>query len=173
VAIIVAVVAVDQVTKIWAVAQLTGKAPIEVLGTFFQLTLVYNEGGAMGTRLGPSLSYLIVALVILPVLLFYIYRNLQTRIVAIPLAFIAAGAIGNLIDRIRIGKVIDFLDFDFFDIEFLSLQRFWAFNIADAAISCAIVFLLIYMFLPQSRDTLQPSSPNQTPANTDSEMPRS
>ena len=62
-----------------------------------------------------------------------------------PLALIAGGAIGNIIDRLRFGKVVDFLDFDFFDINLFGYQidRWWTFNIADAVISCSIIFLLI------------------------------
>ena len=119
-------------------------------------SLVYNEGGAMGTRLGPSGYYLGMALLIMPLVLFYIYRNREVPMISIPLALIAGGAIGNLIDRIRLGRVIDFIDVDFFDISIGSfhLFRWWTFNIADAAISCAIVFLVIHMFL--NRQTLDP-----------------
>jgi signal peptidase II len=130
--------------------------PVHVLGTFLQFTLLYNEGGAMGTRLGPSAYYLIMALLVLPFLLAYIYRNRFRPAISLPLAFIAGGAIGNLIDRIRFGQVVDFIDVDFFVIDFLGfhLERFWTFNIADAAISCAIVFLLIQIIL--LRKTLDP-----------------
>lgn len=101
----------------------------------------------MGTRIGPSVYYLVMALVVLPVLLYYIYRNRNHHRLAWPLAFIAGGAIGNLIDRIRLGKVVDFLDFDFFDIDFMgfTLDRFWAFNIADSAITCSIVYLVVVL----------------------------
>jgi signal peptidase II len=150
------VVIADQVSKAWVLANMVEHTSRAVLGDFFMLSLVYNEGGAMGTRLGPSGYYLGMALLILPLVLFYIYRNRFVRLVSIPLALIAGGAIGNLIDRIRLGRVVDFLDVDFFDISIGSfhLYRWWTFNIADAAISCAIVFLVAYMFI--NRQTLDP-----------------
>ncbi len=146
-------IALDQVTKIWAVSSLAGQPSIRVLGDFLMFTLVYNEGGAMGTRLGPSVSYLVMAFIVLPFLLYYIYRNRNDLMHSLPLSFIAGGAVGNLIDRIRLGMVIDFVDADFFNINFLGfrMDRFWVFNVADAAISCAIVFLLIVMLWSERR----------------------
>lgn len=116
----------------------------------------------MGTRLGPSVYYLVMAFIVLPFVLFYIYRNRHQALVSIPLSLIAGGAVGNLIDRIRLGKVIDFIDVDFFDISLGSFQldRWWTFNIADAAISCAIVFLLIHLFM--QRQSLDPDDPPQS-----------
>lgn len=67
---------------------------------------------------------------------------------AVPLSFIAGGAVGNIIDRIRFGYVIDFIDIDFFNINLFGyrLDRWWTFNIADSVISCSLVFLIVYMF---------------------------
>ena len=152
----------DQASKAWALANLTERMSQSVIGDFLMFSLVYNEGGAMGTRLGPSGYYLGMALLILPLVLFYIYRNRFVLPISIPLSLIAGGAIGNLIDRVRIGRVVDFIDVDFFDISLGSfhLYRWWTFNIADAAISCAIVFLLLHMFV--NRQTLDP--PKSEPA---------
>jgi signal peptidase II len=140
-------VLVDQLTKIWAVARLEGGGSIEVLGQFFMLSLVYNEGGAMGTRLAPSMSYLIASILILCLVFYYAWTLRGKAALVFPLALIAGGAIGNIVDRIRLGRVIDFLDVDFFDINLwgFSLNRWWTFNVADAAISCSIVFLLFYL----------------------------
>lgn len=143
--VLVAVVAVDQVTKLWAIGALSGQPSVEVLGRFFMLTLVYNEGGAMGSNFGSPTYYLASSSLILLFILYYIYSHRENLYVTAPLALIAGGAAGNIIDRIRFGRVVDFLDFDFFDINLfgLQLERWWTFNIADAAISCSIVFLLV------------------------------
>ena len=108
----------------------------------------------MGTRLGPSVSYLVMAFVVLPFLLYYIYHNRKDLMYSLPLSFIAGGAVGNLIDRIRLGRVIDFIDADFFDINFsgFHMERFWVFNVADAAISCAITFLLILLLFSRKKE---------------------
>jgi signal peptidase II len=157
--ILAGVVLLDQATKLWAVSSLAGQPSVRVLGDFLMFTLVYNEGGAMGTRIGPSLYYLIMALAVLPFILYFIFRNRHTPAMSLPLAFIAGGATGNLIDRIRFGQVVDFIDVDFFNISIGSYQldRFWTFNVADSAISCAIVFLLIHMFFQHKE--LRPSDP--------------
>ena len=133
-------------------------------------TLVYNEGGAMGTRVGPSVYYLVMSLVVLPFVCYYIYKNRQVYLVSIPLACIAGGAVGNLIDRIRLGSVIDFIDVDFFDITIGSfqLERFWTFNVADSAISCGIVFLVLLMFI--QRRTLDPADLPGVERNKTSEL---
>lgn len=151
--ILFTVVALDQITKIWAVNYLSQVASVKVLGEFFMLTLVYNEGGALGSNLGPSLAYLIVSILIFGMVLFYIYSHRDSKSLSFSLSFIAGGALGNIIDRLRIGKVIDWIDFDFIDINLFGYQldRWWTFNIADAAISCAIVFILAGLFFSETK----------------------
>lgn len=147
--IVLAVLLADQVSKILAVQYLAESATgsIEVLGRFLMFTLVYNEGGAMGTNLGSSSYYLIASLLILLFLVYYVYLARSDRMLANTLAFIVAGAMGNIIDRIRLGRVIDFIDVDLPDISLFGyeLHRWWTFNIADAAITCAIVALMVRM----------------------------
>lgn len=154
--VLVATVVADQVTKVWAVGALTNRPPMQVLGDFFQFTLVYNEGGALGTQIGPASYYLIASFLIMLFVLYYAWANRQKRLISIPLALIAGGAIGNIIDRIRIGRVVDFIDVDFFDIHAMGihLERFWTFNIADSAISCSIVFLALVMIFDPEHSSL-------------------
>jgi signal peptidase II len=123
--------------------------PVEVIGSFFMLTLIYNEGGAMGTNIGSSNYYLIASVIILAVILYYLYTQREHKTLAMPLSFISGGAIGNLIDRISYGKVVDFLDFDFFNINIFGyrLERWWTFNVADMAISLSILYLFITILL--------------------------
>lgn len=145
--IIVAVTLADQLTKSWAIANLSGQPSQPLFGEFIKLSLVYNEGGAMGTAFGSSTGYLIMALIILPILGYYLYRYRQSAAVALPLAFIFGGALGNVIDRVRFGRVTDFIDVDIPDVNLLGLhlERWWTFNIADSCITCALVWLIIYM----------------------------
>ncbi len=163
--IIVLVVAVDQFTKFWAVQYLSDKPSVEVLGNFFMLTLVFNEGGALGTSFGPSTYYLLSSSLVLLFLLYYIYANRHTPMLSTPLAFIAGGAVGNIIDRIRLGQVIDFLDVDFFDLNIFGYQlnRWWTFNLADSAISCSLAFLLIHVIFFHGKKQ-QPPEPEAAPS---------
>lgn len=142
---LVAVVVADQATKSWAIQYLSEKPSVEVMGKFLMLTLVYNEGGAMGSNFGSPAYYLISSILILLFLLYYIYTHRDHSSLTLPLALIAGGAVGNIVDRIQFGRVVDFIDVDFFDINLFGYQldRWWTFNIADAMISCSIVFLLI------------------------------
>lgn len=159
------IVAADQWSKFWAVTTLGDGRSIEVLGRFVMWTLVYNEGGAMGTSFGPSGYYLITALIILPLLLWYIWKNRFDAKMAVPLACIAGGAIGNVIDRIRLGKVVDFIDVDLPDLDLFGyhLQRWYTFNIADAAISCAIIYILFTMLRPQTAQSAAPEPASSLP----------
>ena len=143
--IIIAIAFLDQITKILAVNNLEYGNPVEVIGSFFMFTLIYNEGGAMGTNIGSSNYYLIASVIILGVILYYLYTQREHKTLAMPLSFISGGAIGNLIDRIAYGKVVDFLDFDFFNINIFGyrLERWWTFNVADMAISLSILYLFI------------------------------
>lgn len=147
--IAVSVTLIDQITKIWAVDFLSIKGSVEILGKFLMLTLVYNEGGALGTNFGPSIYYLLISVLIFVLIIYYIIVHRQQKIIVYPLSFIAGGAIGNIIDRIRIGKVVDWIDVDFpdFNIFGYHLDRWWTFNIADAAISCSIVFIVATMLM--------------------------
>jgi len=168
------VVVIDQVTKLWAIDFLSEAQSKRVLGDFFMLTLVYNEGGAMGTNFGSPAYYLVTSILILVFLLYYVFTHRENYRVTVPLALIAGGAVGNIIDRLRFGKVIDFLDFDFIDINLFGfqLERWWTFNIADAAISCSIVFLLITVlfFLPGKHAARPDSPPPETARRDDAQL---
>ena len=158
--IIIAVTLADQLTKLWVTANLDGQPPLQIAGDYIRLVLVHNFGGAMGTSFFPSYGYLILSLLMLPVLGYYVYRYSSVGAVVYPLASICGGAVGNVIDRLRFGKVVDFIDVDVPDINLFgfSLERWWTFNIADVAISAGLVWLIIYMVFLDSgrrRDTHQ------------------
>ena len=152
--IIVTVALADQLSKLWVLNNLDYNIPREILGRFFMFTLIYNDGGAMGTNFGSSAYYLISSILILLFVMYYLYVNRYQRLFAIPLALI-----GNLIDRIRLGKVVDFIDVDFFDLNLFGyqLERWWTFNIADSAILVSILFLLFLMLF--KKDAFTPLKP--------------
>lgn len=164
--IILVVVIIDQITKAWAVDTLTGQTSLKAIGDFLRFTLVYNEGGAMGTVLGTSRYYLVIAVIILPILGYFLYQYRNDAAYSWPLAFIIAGAIGNAVDRVRIGKVVDFIDVDFFKINVGSfhMDRWWTFNVADSAITCALVFLIFKMLFSKPRKIEEPVQETQ-PSN--------
>jgi signal peptidase II len=156
--IVLVIVIVDQWSKIWAVGALTDQGSHQVFGDFLRFTLVYNLGGAMGSSLGSSGLYLGISCVILPLLGYYLWQYRNSALYSWPLASIMAGAIGNALDRIRIGKVVDFIDVDFFKINLGSfhMDRWWTFNIADAGISCGLVFLVIVLLIHRPKQVELP-----------------
>lgn len=162
---LIVIVLADQLTKLWAVSYLPAGEIKQVLGTFFQLKLAYNEGGAMGTNFGGGLFYLISSILILAIVIYFIIISRQNKIMAYSLAVIAGGAIGNIIDRLRIGRVVDFLDFDFFDINLgkFRIERWWTFNIADSAITIGLIILLICVIWFSSSHKSGESAPINNP----------
>jgi signal peptidase II len=166
VVIVLSVLLADQISKILALRYLAETESVAVLGRFLKFTLVYNEGGAMGTNLGSSTYYLIASILILLFVMYYIYLARRDRTLAFTLSFVAGGALGNIIDRIRLGKVIDFIDVDIPDVSLFGreLERWWTFNIADSAITCAIVVLLVrVLFVRHPKEVQSPeTSPPQS-----------
>lgn len=138
---VIALVAVlDLVTKAIAVrALIPQRVPHEVFGNVVRLTLIYNPGAAFGLNLGPQSRWIftaltIVALVILGRLYRATVRGDVPRVLA--LALVCAGALGNLLDRLRSDLgVVDFLDVGF------GTARWPTFNVADMAVSVGAVLL--------------------------------
>lgn len=133
---------------------------IPIIGDFFRLTFIENPGMAFG--LDPGINFKVwvslFSLVASIGLIIYIYLvRKETLTLRLSLAFILGGAIGNLIDRmfygifydyapLFYGKVVDFLDFDFFSINIFgkSFDRWPIFNIADAAVTTGVLILILF-----------------------------
>ncbi|MCC6243336.1 MAG: signal peptidase II [Gemmatimonadaceae bacterium] len=141
--IVLVVVAVDVITKLMAESQLPPDgAPIPVVGNAFRLALVYNPGAAFGLYLG---SYSRWIFMVLTIGALWILRKLyqqsaeSDRLKVVAVAMVAAGALGNLIDRIRSDRgVVDFLDVGY------GMHRWPTFNVADMAVSGG-AFLLAWV----------------------------
>jgi signal peptidase II len=136
----VAVVVLDQLTKLAAVKYLVYHAEVNLL-PFLNLTLTYNTGAAFGflsTASGWQNIFFIAIALIAGAVIFFMLRGLAAgeRWQAVALTLILGGAIGNLLDRLIYGHVIDFMDF------YISSWHFWTFNIADAAISVGAAVLI-------------------------------
>ena len=134
-----AVVAADQLSKWWAVDRL-GRGPITVIGSV-RLALTRNSGGAFGLGSG-VVPVVVLAVVALVVVLVVVGRSVDRAATALALGLVLGGAVGNLADRMfrspgfGRGSVVDFVDL-----------RFWpVFNVADAAITCGCVLLVLLSF---------------------------
>lgn len=149
-----AVLLVDQATKAIALETLRLGDPVPVVGNLLRWTLTYNPGGAFGVRLGSSTYYLVSSVIIFAILIFYIWRNRDVDHIAIPLTIVAGGAVGNIVDRLRFGEVVDFIDCDFPDITIGSyhMERWPIFNVADMAVSIGIVVTILFIFYHSYKD---------------------
>lgn len=149
-----AIVAADQLTKWLVLARFAPGERVEVTG-FFNLVLVFNKGAAfsfLATAPGwqtPLLSaFALAAALFVSVLLL---RSRERRLFSAGLALILGGAVGNLIDRLRFGHVVDFLDLH-------AAGWHWpAFNVADSAISVGAVLLILDGFRHHERRAGAPS----------------
>lgn len=138
--IVLVIVVLDQITKIWADTNLTMYEQIPV-NSFFNITKAYNYGAAFSflNYEGGWQRWLFtgISLVVSIVLSVWLYRMLRSeKWLSLSIALILGGAIGNLIDRMWYGYVVDFIQVHWND------SYFPSFNIADAAISCGTIILL-------------------------------
>ncbi|MYJ72853.1 MAG: signal peptidase II [Rhodospirillaceae bacterium] len=133
------VLALDQITKVWVLGALSAARPAIEVTSFLNIVLVWNRGISFGlfNRESDWQPWLLVglSLVIVAGLLLWL-RTERGRWMTLAIALLAGGAIGNAVDRVRLGAVVDFLDFH------VRGWHFAAFNVADAAITCGVAVLL-------------------------------
>ena len=140
---VVTIVALDQATKAMVRARLPLHDSVTVIPGFFDLTHVRNTGAAFGMMNAVEFAYkpvvmVLVALVALAAVASYALTIArEQRAARLGLALILGGAIGNLIDRATSGFVLDFVDVYWRGI------HFWAFNVADSAITVGVVLMLL------------------------------
>lgn len=148
--LIVGVVTLDQFSKHKMVALLSEHGTLSVIPGFFHLTLVYNRGAAFGLFGGIESDTLrffllgvsaVVAFVVVVIALIHDLRH--SLIGHIAMGLVIGGAIGNLIDRVSLGAVVDFLDF------FVGTWHWPAFNVADIAISVGVSMLIVLQLWPR------------------------
>lgn len=145
-----AVLLADQISKAMVVAFLDPYevwAPFEVLSPYFTIVHVTNTGAAFGILPEGGTFFMIVALIVV-VIIIYFYRQLPEKfwLVRVALGLQLGGALGNLMDRVRLGYVIDFLDFK------LSPALGWpVFNVADSGIVIGVGLLLLLMWREDRR----------------------
>ena len=145
-AIILLVVGCDQLTKVWILQNFALYDSTVIIPGLFNLTFLRNTGAAFGMFAGQAawwrqLFFIGVAVVALVVILF-MQRKLgpQNPMYTISLGLIGGGAIGNLIDRVLYGSVVDFLDV------YIGSHHWPAFNVADSAITVGVCIFLLTQF---------------------------
>ncbi|MEW5701560.1 MAG: signal peptidase II [Candidatus Zixiibacteriota bacterium] len=155
----IAVVVADQITKWLVMTTMDLYQSVPIIGDALRLTYIRNSGGAFGLRWGHSAVYYVSAALIIGWIIHHVWRHgVSRRLSAWALSLILGGAIGNLIDRVMRGEVIDFLDAEFFDLRIPSfnlgilhhpgynLDRWPTFNVADSAVTIGVLALMFSLW---------------------------
>jgi len=141
----VVVVVLDQLAKAWIVANLMPGQVVDVVGSSVRLIFSRNNGALFGLFSSSATLFGIGSLAVLVLIVWYHARAPRNLLLSIALGLLLGGAVGNLVDRLRIGYVVDFVDIGF------GTLRFFTFNVGDSAISTAILLLLIIAIRPAPR----------------------
>jgi signal peptidase II len=149
--------ALDVVTKRVAEQVLLPIPPMEVVGDWLRLRLVYNLGAAFGLNLGPWSRWIFLVLAIVAAVLLYRLARASSPLDwfrQLSCGLVAGGAVGNLIDRIRGAQgVVDFIDVG------IGLHRWPTFNVADMGVSCGAIALAISLWLEDARRARSEAAP--------------
>ncbi len=127
----------DQYTKLLVQQDMIVGQSIPVIHKIFHFTYVQNSGGAFGILRGRTNLFIIVSIIVILFIVYFMFKEeKKDYFVKVVCSFVLGGAVSNLIDRLRLGYVVDFVDF----------QVWPVFNIADSAISIGMVLLFIRLF---------------------------
>jgi signal peptidase II len=154
----VLVIIVDQLSKLFIDANFQvasahpatgGAAPTQVIGDFVRIAKSFNAGGIFGLFGNSAVILAVSSLVVIGLIVVYEWRDgTSSWLLTLALGLLLGGAVGNFIDRIRLGWVIDFVDMGIGD------SRFYTFNVADSAISTALFLLIVFAIYRERRTRL-------------------
>ena len=141
--IILLLIGLDQLSKIWAINDLKAIGSIPIIQNMFHLTYVENRGAAFGMLENNQIIFIIVALAASIFGLYYLHTKKINVIGKTGIILIISGAIGNAIDRLRLGFVVDYFDF----------RIIWeyVFNIADVFVVVGTILLCIYIIFYEEK----------------------
>ena len=131
------IVFIDQLTKLLIIKNFKLNETLPIINNIFHLTYIQNTGAGFGILKGFNILLILIAIAVV-IIIFYYFKKIRENEILLQflVGFILGGTLGNLIDRIRLSYVIDFLDF-----------RIWpVFNIADSFVTIGIIGLIIYFW---------------------------
>jgi signal peptidase II len=135
----------DQITKIYVMSHMSLRDSITVIDGFFNITYIRNPGAAFGFLADSSPAFrsifFVGVAVMAIIMILYLIKKISDEklLLTFCLSLILGGAVGNLVDRVRFGEVVDFLDF------YLFSYHWPAFNVADSAIAVGAIILVLEM----------------------------
>lgn len=145
--IIAILISLDQLSKFWALNYLQEVGSISVIQNVFHLTYVENRGAAFGMFQNNQMIFVVVAIVASIFGLYYLHTKKMHSIGKVGIMLIISGAIGNLIDRVRLGFVVDYFDF----------RIIWeyVFNVADVFVVVGTAMLCIYILFFEGKEQVK------------------
>lgn len=147
--VIVAAVAVDQVSKILVIKYLKDIVSVELIPGVFRFTYVENRGAAFGMLSDNRWVFMIISTLAIGALIVYLWKfRPDSRLACLALSMIAGGGIGNMIDRVALGYVVDFIDFCAFPSVWM-----WVFNIADAFVCVGAGLLILWLIISMVQES--------------------
>ena len=146
------VVVSDQAAKGLVTSGLTPGQSVEVVGDLVRIVFGQNTGALFGLFKDNAVMFGVVSLIVIGLIVAYHGRSAPSLYLTITLGLLLGGAIGNMLDRLRLGYVVDFVDVG------LGTLRFYTFNVADSAISLSILLLLLAAIRPSLVDGPKGSS---------------
>lgn len=157
------VVVLDQLAKAWLVSILPQEGQrLSVIDDLVRLVNSHNSGALFGLFKDQAVLFGLVSLGVVAMIVWYHGSTGRNTLLSVALGLLLGGALGNMTDRLRLGYVVDFVDAGIGD------WRWYTFNVADAAISCAILLLVVSAFMPArfglerpktTQPTVEPAEP--------------
>ena len=142
-AIAIAVVVLDQASKAWLTGQLDPGQSMTVLGEWLRFVHGQNSGILFGLLPQSAPAFAVVSLAVTALIVVYHAKAGRGVVTTVALGLLLGGAIGNLLDRLNHGYVVDWIDMG------IGTLRFWTYNVADASITTAILLLLAMAAVPR------------------------
>ncbi len=144
------IIGLDQITKYWIVEKFKLGESLPIIFDLFNFTYVQNKGAAFGLLAQANPIFRVPFFIVVPILALisigYVFRKIADRDtkLAVALSLVIAGAVGNLVDRLTLGYVVDFLDF-----HWKWAYHFPAFNVADSAICVGVGILMLDLLMAE------------------------
>lgn len=138
----IGVLVADQLAKAWVAANVTVDRPIRILDDYLRIVISHNTGGLFGMFRDLAPVFALASVGVIGLIVLYHARSGRSLVLSTALGLLLGGALGNLFDRLRLGYVLDFVDAGIGDL------RWYTFNVADAAISTALLLLVLVAIRP-------------------------
>jgi signal peptidase II len=137
--VIIVGIGLDQLTKYLSVKYLMPKGTVPIIEGALHLTYVENRGAAFGMLSSHRYVFMIISVLLIIAVGVYLFTNVENKKIGVALAMILSGGVGNMIDRIAVGYVVDFIDF--------RLINFAVFNGADSFVCVGAALLTLFLIM--------------------------